>query len=431
MLSNRPRIAVIGGGISGLTTAYYLSKSNHFEVSVFEARKQLGGHAFTVHHQGVGIDTAVVGFHLDAYPNFVKLVRELGVIDHTHHFKQDLCFHSPKGVEFFVSHQLQGVLTKPLVLAKTLRALQKFSRAIVAHIQNPDVDSMTLEDFLRFIHMTEHETRFLILPMVHMFVGLSFAELRLMPARFLIDLLFHHKVLHHSSASKWRAWDKGTVTYISKLQERINGPVHVGVEVKSVQRPSQGSLQLKLACGESQDFEIVVLATPAGLALKMIEAPTALEERLLKRWDTGVMRMCVHRDSRILPPKSHTGFWNPYVNSEGTACGASYLMHKIHPAADKDILVSWEPIQSLDESKIIYEEGIQIGRYTGEALQTHKELHLLNQQKHNIYFCGAHFGHGWHESGVVSGMDVVTRILEDQRQETMDLNHSLFAARSR
>jgi len=40
------RIAIIGGGISGLTAGYHLHKQ--FDVTLFEANNYLGGHTNTV-----------------------------------------------------------------------------------------------------------------------------------------------------------------------------------------------------------------------------------------------------------------------------------------------------------------------------------------------------------------------------------------------
>ena len=42
----RKKIAIVGGGISGLSAAYYLSATHN--VTLFEAAPRLGGHARTI-----------------------------------------------------------------------------------------------------------------------------------------------------------------------------------------------------------------------------------------------------------------------------------------------------------------------------------------------------------------------------------------------
>lgn len=75
------RIAVIGSGISGLTSAYYLSKEH--DVSVFEAGDRIGGHTATVDVQlgprRYAVDTGFIVYNDWTYPNFIELLREIGV----------------------------------------------------------------------------------------------------------------------------------------------------------------------------------------------------------------------------------------------------------------------------------------------------------------------------------------------------------------
>ncbi|WP_308237949.1 FAD-dependent oxidoreductase [Phenylobacterium sp. J426] len=76
----RRRIAVIGGGIAGLSAAWLLSKRH--EVVLYEADPRLGGHAHTVEVQGDGgpvpVDTGFIVFNEANYPNFTALLAHLG-----------------------------------------------------------------------------------------------------------------------------------------------------------------------------------------------------------------------------------------------------------------------------------------------------------------------------------------------------------------
>ena len=74
-------IAVIGSGISGLACAHYLSPAH--QVTVFEAGAKIGGHTATVDvklgTRRYAIDTGFIVFNDWTYPNFIKLMDELGV----------------------------------------------------------------------------------------------------------------------------------------------------------------------------------------------------------------------------------------------------------------------------------------------------------------------------------------------------------------
>ena len=75
------RIAVIGSGIAGLTSAYLLSRQH--EVSLYEANDYLGGHTHTQQVDVAGrtypVNTGFIVFNDWTYPNFIKLMTELGV----------------------------------------------------------------------------------------------------------------------------------------------------------------------------------------------------------------------------------------------------------------------------------------------------------------------------------------------------------------
>jgi len=71
------RIAVVGGGISGLTAGYVLSRSDH--VMLFEADRRLGGHADTHLVGPVPVDTGFIVYNEPAYPLLTRLFAELSV----------------------------------------------------------------------------------------------------------------------------------------------------------------------------------------------------------------------------------------------------------------------------------------------------------------------------------------------------------------
>jgi oxygen-dependent protoporphyrinogen oxidase len=73
------RVVIIGGGISGLSTAYYLSKAG-IEATLIESRSRLGGVIETVNVEGCTIEAGPDSF-LSAKPAAMELIRELGLVD--------------------------------------------------------------------------------------------------------------------------------------------------------------------------------------------------------------------------------------------------------------------------------------------------------------------------------------------------------------
>ena len=79
------KIAVIGGGISGLSAAWHLSK--YKEVTLYEKNSYFGGHAHTVtlkdsNKRNVSLDVGFMVFNEANYPNLIKFFDLLDVNKH-------------------------------------------------------------------------------------------------------------------------------------------------------------------------------------------------------------------------------------------------------------------------------------------------------------------------------------------------------------
>ncbi len=105
------RVAVVGGGIAGLASAYFLAKAGHRPV-VFESSGQLGGLGTHFEHHGVSLDRY---YHviLDSDAELIGLIGELGLADQLRW--------SETGMGFLVDGKLYGFNT-PLDLLR-FRAL--------------------------------------------------------------------------------------------------------------------------------------------------------------------------------------------------------------------------------------------------------------------------------------------------------------------
>jgi len=77
------KVAIIGSGISGLSSAYFLSKK--YKVDLFEKSNHFGGHSFTVDisennsKELVSVDLGFIVFNEKNYPNLVKFFSDLNI----------------------------------------------------------------------------------------------------------------------------------------------------------------------------------------------------------------------------------------------------------------------------------------------------------------------------------------------------------------
>ena len=113
------KIAVIGSGISGLSSAYFLSKK--FKVDLYEKADHFGGHSFTYDiKEGdkiVPVDLGFIVFNEVTYPNLVKFFKDLNVS----YEKSDMSFsvsikNTQRTVQKFLSQLLLFSFIKQLHL---------------------------------------------------------------------------------------------------------------------------------------------------------------------------------------------------------------------------------------------------------------------------------------------------------------------------
>lgn len=82
---NRRKIAIIGGGLGGLTTGYYLSKKGN-EITIFEKEDFLGGLATGFEIEGTILDKSYRHiFKTDS--DLIALIKELGLKNQLHWYK--------------------------------------------------------------------------------------------------------------------------------------------------------------------------------------------------------------------------------------------------------------------------------------------------------------------------------------------------------
>ena len=133
------RIAIVGAGISGLTVAHLLHPEH--EITVFEAAERVGGHTNTIAVQtddgAWDVDTGFIVFNDRNYPNFTRLLEQLGVASQPSEMSFSV---AATGHDFEYSGTPRGLfaqranLTRPWFL-RMVREYRRFSadaRALLA-----------------------------------------------------------------------------------------------------------------------------------------------------------------------------------------------------------------------------------------------------------------------------------------------------------
>ena len=206
------RIAVVGGGVSGMTAGYVLAQADH--VTLFEADDRLGGHADT---HPTGVDTGFIVYNERTYPLLTRLFAELGVATQPSQMSMSVrC--AGCGLQYAGQRGLAGLAAGlPRGRGRYLRMLAevpRFHRAARRVLDHGDPDGQVLADFLRTGGFSRYFTAHFALPLVAAVWSCPSGTALRYPARYLFAFLANHGMLSVSGSPPWRTVTGGSRRYV-------------------------------------------------------------------------------------------------------------------------------------------------------------------------------------------------------------------------
>ncbi|MDP4536724.1 FAD-dependent oxidoreductase [Alkalimonas collagenimarina] len=412
------KIAVIGGGISGMMSLYLLQRQH--EVTLFEANDYLGGHTATVDVEVSGqhyaIDTGFIVFNNWTYPLFNRFLAELAVP------------FQPTEMSFSVKNEQTGLeyngnslrtlfaqkrnLFKPSFWKMLLDIVRfnKVAKQLLAQ-DHADLD-LTVGDFLNQYRFGDAIREQYLLPMGAAIWSAGLSDMPSFPLRFFLRFFDNHGLLSVNHRPQWSVICGGSREYVRRLQQRIpEDSVQLSRAVSSVTRHDDHVI-VTLSDGQKQQFDRVVFACHSDQALAMLADPTAAEQAVLGGIAYQNNEVVLHTDSRLLPVRPIAwAAWN-YNLTSSTAEKATltYNMNILQQlTSDTTFCVTLNNTSAISKDKILrkfqYAHPV-FNRYTMQAQQRRAEI---NGQS-NSYFCGAYWYNGFHEDGVRSAVDVAAML---------------------
>ena len=406
------RIAVIGSGISGLGSAWLLSRKH--EVHLFEKRHRLGGHTHTVVHDLAGrtlpLDTGFIVYNEKTYPLLTRLFSELYVETQASDMSFSVSCAEPD-IEY-ASHGLRGLFADPALLLsaaylKMLVDVVRFGRRgrrILAGAGDPRV---TISEFLADGRFSQDFARYYLMPMVSA-IWSSGTELAAnYPRDPLLRFLDNHGLLQVTGQPEWRTVVGGSHSYIPGLARPLGDRIHLGHGVENIFRGADG-VEIVLGGGSRHRFDHVVIAAHADQALAMLAEPSAEENELLGCWRDSVNDTGLHSDTGLLPrrPAAWASSTDPTDDSSRQRASLTYHLPRLQRLdADREDLVSLNPATDPAPDTVIRRMSYTHPIFTSESVETQSELGRING-RNRTHFCGAYFGNGFHEDGFASAVSV-------------------------
>ncbi|MDV6315017.1 NAD(P)/FAD-dependent oxidoreductase [Idiomarina sp. HP20-50] len=414
------KIAVIGSGIAGLTSAYYLSREH--QVSVFEKNDYIGGHTSTsdvkINGSMFAIDTGFIVFNDKTYPRFKRLLSELKVA--WRDTEMSFSVRDPKSGLEFNGHNLNTLFAQrknllSLSFYRLLQGILKFNTAAKNALEGDvnELDNMTLSEFLTQNDIPETVSHYYLLPMVSAIWSASLADAKDFPLGFFLRFFDNHGLLNVSDRPQWHTLIGGSRAYIPMLTEPFKNSIRLNSRILSVKRQKE-QVVLFFSNGDEEYFDEVIFACHSDQALPLIDDATEDERRVL-----GAIKYCsnevvLHTDESLLPNNRRAwASWN-YLLREGDETGekpssVTYNMNILQGLqCDRTVCVTLNNTAAVDPDEIIQTFNYDHPQYSVNSLKARAQRDLICG-KNNTHFVGAYWYNGFHEDGVRSAIDVVNR----------------------
>ncbi|WP_122462661.1 NAD(P)/FAD-dependent oxidoreductase [Pseudomonas viridiflava] len=406
------KIAVVGSGIAGLTSAYLLNRSH--DVTVFESSDWIGGHTHTVDVQVDGrhhaIDTGFIVFNDWTYPNFIKLLGQLDVA-----FKpteMSFSVHDPRtGVEYNGNNLNSLFAQRSNLLSPKfwgmLRDILRFNRLAIEDLENQRIAAdTTLGEYLKNGGYGQRFIDHYIVPMGAAIWSMSLADMLGFPLQFFVRFFKNHGLLSVTNRPQWCVIEGGSRSYIEPLTASFREKIRLSCPVTRVERDMDG-VTLHSSMG-TERFDKVIFACHSDQALAMLAEPSSAEQSVLGALRYAENDVVLHTDTRLLPDRRLAwASWNYRLGGgEQQLAAVTYDMNILQGIeSDTTFCVSLNQNAAIDPEKVIGRYRYAHPQYSLQAVAAQARWEEINGVDHTWY-CGAYWANGFHEDGVVSGLRV-------------------------
>jgi len=405
------KIAIVGAGISGLVTAYLLSRDH--DITVFEAADDIGGHTHTVDvptSDGTfAVDTGFIVFNEKTYPNFIKLLDLLGVQWQASNMsfsvqceKTGLAF-SPSTFNTLFAQRRN--LFRPAFYRMLLDAI-RFRRESLALLHRQD-DQMTLWAYLKKGKYSRGFIDHFIIPMGASIWSADPNRFMDFPVQYLVAFFHNHGFLNVRDQPEWRTIKGGSKQYIAPLTRGFKDKIRLHSPVHNVRR-NANHVALNIDNGTRHRFDQVVIATHSDQALEMLADPTDTESEVLGAIAYQTNLAVLHTDASLMPrPRTAWASWNYHIpKNKMDRLALTYNMNLLQRLSSAEqFCVTLNMPGAIDPGKqikqILYHHPIYDPKSLA-ARRRHKQINGVNR----TWFCGAYWGYGFHEDGVNSALAV-------------------------
>ncbi|MFC0180057.1 NAD(P)/FAD-dependent oxidoreductase [Thorsellia kenyensis] len=413
---SRKKIAIIGGGISGLGAAYILN--SHCDITLFEKNDYLGGHSRTIdvesEGQSIAVDTGFIVFNYRNYPHLTALFEHL----HVPISKSDMSF----GVSINEGQIEYGTRKLSYLFAqkshffnpkfyKMLKDVLRFNKEALYFVdKNPNA---SMQQCLEELGLGEWFKNYYLLAMGGAIWSTPLEDMLRFPAKTMIQFFDNHGLLTVNDQPQWFTVKGGSREYVKRIISKLKGTIELNSQIDSVFRENE-KVTITFSDKPPVQFDEVIFACHSDQALNLLKNPTEQEKQILGNIHYQPNITFAHQDSDFMPKRKKA--WSSWVylsnekaSKQDELC-LTYWMNNLQPLnTQSPILVTLNPLNPPRDALTFESHQFEHPKFDQSAINAQKRIDEI-QGTNKIWYCGAWQRYGFHEDGLLSAVNVAAKM---------------------
>ncbi len=402
------KIAIIGTGIAGNVAAYRLRDAH--EITVYEAADYVGGHTNTIDvfeaERRIPVDTGFIVFNDQTYPNFLRLLEEIGQSSQPSVMSFSVQSERPE-LEYNGSSlgalfaQRRNMLRPPFY--RMIRDILRFNKCAPRAARGAG-DTETLGSFIAANGYSREFVNHYLVPMAAAIWSSEPISILDMPLKFLVRFFANHGLLKLRDRPEWRVVTGGSAEYVARLVAGHRDRIRLNSPVLSLRRHPTG-VAITTAHAGVEHYDCVFLACHSDQALALLEDPTPAESAVLGAIRYQQNEAILHTDASLLPKRRRAwAAWNYHIPANPRRhVAVTYNMNMLQRLdCNAQYCVTLNADQQIDPARILRRIDYQHPVFTRDTVAAQQRQRELNSDR--TFYCGAYWRNGFHEDGVVSAL---------------------------
>lgn len=252
MNEKNSKIAIIGGGLSGLVIAEELQEKGYKNVTLFEKDERLGGKLHTIWYNDRSYELGAI-FGLPSYTNLRELMEKLNIKVDGPKLSRNNYDADGRRIMPIPKKDLKGFVKELRRLPEVLNLYKSLDSPNINNIEPP-----LMLPFSKWCDM--HKFKVLKTIYIHYFTIFGLGNIDEVPALYVLRIMNYDHLMSFMKIPEFYTWKDGVSTLANHLSKEIKD-IRLGQKVLDISLSSQNSL-----CVETQyeklEFDKVIITSP-------------------------------------------------------------------------------------------------------------------------------------------------------------------------